>query len=406
MNVNSSSMIRQAVEHSQITSKEGILERLFAYWFDGLVYTQIWEDPRVDLKAMELDSKSRLLTISSGGCNILNYLTAVPHQICAVDLNQYHIYFTRLKLTALKYLPTYEDFFDFYGHADKRNNLDNYYMYIQPHLDAATRRYWDREGWFWKARINYFSKNVYRFGAMGYFIRFAHWAAKQFGDDPQLLLEAPDAETREEVFNKIAPFFDHWFVKSLGRMPFLFYSLGIPPRQFEAMKRESNGRLNELYRERIKRLTFQFPIEENYYAWQAFALKYDTERRIAVPDYLKEEYYETIKENINRVTLQLISTTEFLKSQPDDSVNRFIFLDSQDWMDADTITELWAEVARTGQLGSRIIFRTASDQSPVETALPYELRKQFTYEEERSQELFQKDRSAIYGGFHLYVKTN
>ncbi|MEM0915755.1 MAG: DUF3419 family protein, partial [Planctomycetota bacterium] len=67
--------LREAVHHNNSRSRAGMLERLFTLWFRGFIYNQIWEDPRVDAEAMQLGPGNRLLTISSGGCNVLNYLT-------------------------------------------------------------------------------------------------------------------------------------------------------------------------------------------------------------------------------------------------------------------------------------------------------------------------------------------
>ncbi len=404
MSVNTTVKIREAVENSPAISMLGLQQRLFSFWFDGLVYNQIWEDPRVDLQALNLDADSRLLTISSGGCNVLNYLTAKPHFIHAVDLNFSHICFTRLKLAALKYLPTYADYFNFYGHADRSENIHLYYRYIQAHLDEDTRQYWESSSLFRHPRIHYFSDNLYHHGTMSFFIGLANRLSKWFARDPKELLEINDPQERERFFDQhFASFFERWPTKLLGKMPFLFYGLGIPPQQFEAMKQECNGALNRLYYRRIKRLVCDFPIEENYFAWQAFTRRYDIDKRKAIPDYLKEEHYETIRSQVDRIELTFTSLIDYLKQQPDRCLNRFVFLDSQDWMNAETITELWSEIARTGMPGSRIIFRTASDVSPVELALPPDLRQRFIYEEKRSCELFKQDRSAIYGGFHLYV---
>ncbi len=406
MSVDSPTLIKDAVEHHSVVTKKGFLERLFSFWFDGFVYNQIWEDPRVDAEALKLDENSRIMTISSGGCNILNYLTSKPAAIHAVDLNQYHIYFTTLKFTALRHLPNYDAFFDFYGFANKHTNVDNYNKYLRDNLPDEAREYWDGSAFGVNARIEYFEKNLYNYGAMGFFIRFVHTLCAWFAKHPRLMLEETDPQKREELFEKVyGPFFDTWIVKFLGRMPFMFYSLGIPPQQFDYMKQECNGQLNELCRQRIKRMCCQFAIEENYFAWQAFDRKYDTNNRVAVPDYLKQEHYETVKTGLDNVTLQLISTTNFLKAQPDNSLNRYVLLDSMDWMDADDMTELWTEIARTGEPGSRVIFRTASWESPIETALPDELRQRFVYEEEASKAWFMQDRSAIYGGFHVYELT-
>lgn len=406
MSVNSAVKIREAVENRPAISLLGLQQRLFSFWFDGLVYNQIWEDPRVDLLALNLDVSSRLLTISSGGCNLLNYLTAKPHSIHAVDLNFSHICFTRLKLAAVKYLPTFEDYFHFYGYANRSENIDLYHRYIQSQLDENTRQYWESTSIFRNPRIQYFSDNLYNHGTMSFFIGLVNRLSKWFARDPKELLEQNDSKERERFFDEnFAPFFERWPIKLLGKMPFLFYGLGIPPQQFMAMKKECDGALNRLYYHRIRRLACDFPIEENYFAWQAFGRRYDTEKRRAIPDYLKEEHYETIRSNVDRIDLTYTSLTDYLKQQPNRCLNRFVFLDSQDWMNEDTITELWREVARTGMPGSRIIFRTASDVSPVEFSLPADLRQRFVYEETRSRELFKQDRSAIYGGFHLYVLT-
>jgi S-adenosylmethionine-diacylglycerol 3-amino-3-carboxypropyl transferase len=94
-----------------------------------------------------------------------------------------------------------------------------------------------------------------------------------------------------------------------------------------------------------------------------------------------------------------------MRSQPDQSLDRFVFLDSQDWMKPEQIAEMWTEIARVGKPGSRIVFRTAATTSPVETALPPSLRDRFDYKETLSRALLREDRSAIYGGFHLYVMS-
>ena len=76
--ISSTPLLDLAVHHSPLISQRGLLERLFTFWFNSLVYNQIWEDPRVDLAALQLvPEESRIVTISSGGCNVLNYLSTV-----------------------------------------------------------------------------------------------------------------------------------------------------------------------------------------------------------------------------------------------------------------------------------------------------------------------------------------
>ncbi len=112
--------IKKAVYRDVPSKKQAVLDRLFAVWFARFVYNQIWEDPAIDLEALALGPGHRVVTIASGGCNILNYLTADPASIDAVDLNPAHIALTRLKIGAMRHLPSYDDFFRFFGIAKNK----------------------------------------------------------------------------------------------------------------------------------------------------------------------------------------------------------------------------------------------------------------------------------------------
>lgn len=400
-------LIKKAVQFTPGLKRRGLLERLFAVWFDGFVYNQIWEDPRVDLEALRLTPESRIVTISSAGCNVLNYLTALPHSITAVDLNPNHMYLTRLKIAAVGHLPDYEAFFRFFAEGNSRDNVASYFKYVRQHLDLETRDFWEGGSWlrtkFKRQRINYFAKNFYDHSRSAIFLRFVHAVCKLAKCDPKKVLSARTRAEQQQMFDKyLAPSFDHWLVKALGKMPFMLFSLGIPPQQFASMQDQAGSHLIDLFRERVRKLACDFPINENYFAWQAFGRRYNLGSPDYLPDYLRPDQFEKLKGNINRVSTHIGSLIEFLQAQPAESFDRFILLDSQDWMPPAVIASLWKEIARVGKSGTRIIFRTAAAGSPIESALPQELSKQFVYEAQKSAELFTQDRAAIYGGFHLY----
>lgn len=403
-------LVLEAVRQKNASKKQSLLQKLFAVWFDAFVYNQIWEDPRVDLQALELDQNSRVLTISSGGCNALNYLLSSPESVTAVDLNRHHIYLLNLKLTALKNLPGYEEFFNFFGLGKHPDNLKNYDKFIAGRLDDDSRLFWETNSLPGRLttgnRINFFTKGgLYEHSRNGYFLRFFHKFSRLLGCRPEKVLNAGSVAEQEELYQQyIAPFFDSFVIKTIGKLPVTMFGLGIPPQQYEELKKDlgEGGTLIEVYRERAHRLAVEFPVSDNYFAWQAFARKYDIKNRAALPDYLKSENFETLKANAGRLFTKNGSVTDEIKSRPRDSFNRFVFLDAQDWMNAETMSDLWTAIAEKGEKNSRIIFRTAGARSPVETNLPKDLRARFEYEKELSAELFKKDRASIYGGFHLY----
>jgi S-adenosylmethionine:diacylglycerol 3-amino-3-carboxypropyl transferase len=97
----STQLIADAAQSSRARDDATVWDRIFAFWSRRLVYTQIWEDPEADLAAMQLPLGSTIVTISSGGCNALSYLTAQPAQVYAVDLNEAHLSLLKLKLAGI-----------------------------------------------------------------------------------------------------------------------------------------------------------------------------------------------------------------------------------------------------------------------------------------------------------------
>src|SRR5258708_33951709 len=108
-------LIAVGVRNSRSDEQSTLWDRLFAFWFRRLVYTQIWEDPEADLAALQLPVGATIVTISSGGCNALSYLTAHPAQGYAIDLNQTHLALLNSQFAGLPAFHEDEDFCRFFG---------------------------------------------------------------------------------------------------------------------------------------------------------------------------------------------------------------------------------------------------------------------------------------------------
>ncbi len=397
-------LLKKAVHGNKTSAKRGVLDRMFSLAFRGFVYPQIWEDPDIDLAALEITPEKRIVTISSGGCNILNYLLADPEKIDAVDLNPAHLALAKLKLAGAKYLDQYNDFFRMFGEADTPLNVQTYDLKLRDHLDAESRAYWDSKAPFLGRRINYFANNVYSYGLLGRFIGTVHWMTKLYGQDLNKLLQAENIQDQRRLFEEtISPIFDKKIVRALCKMPVSLYGLGIPPAQFDDLMKSAKGDMAALLKSRVERLACDFPISDNYFAWQAFGRGYDRNFRQALPKYLKPENFATLKQKTDRVQTHLMTMTDYLASQREESIDAFVLLDAQDWMSDAQVTDLWLEILRTARPEARVIFRTAGEESHLPSALPQNLLSLWDYKAEQSLDLTAKDRSSIYGGFHLYV---
>lgn len=396
-------MVGAAVHRNRLLSAEGMAERAFTFAFSSLVYPQIWEDPIVDMEAMAIEPTSRIVTIASGGCNVMSYLTASPEHITAVDLNTAHIALNRLKLAAARHFDTHDAFHRFFAVTDCPQNVIAFDRQIAPYLDHETLDYWQQRDWRGRRRISRFGTNFYRSGLLGRFIAAGHLLARLHGKDPAALAKATTLEQQREIFERdLAPLFTARSVRWLIARPASLFGLGIPPAQYKALAGDSEAGIGGVLHERLERLACAFPMRENYFARQAFGRSYGQPGTGALPPYLEPQNFETVRANVSRVSVRHVNFTEHLARSPDASLDRYVLLDAQDWMSDADLTRLWQEITRTARPGARVIFRTAAEPSLLPGRLPDDLLARWTYHAEHSRHLTKKDRSAIYGGFHLY----
>jgi len=396
--------LKQAVRRHRALSREGLLERLFERLFRGLVYTQIWEDPEVDLEALALQPDSHIVAIASGGCNVLSYLTGDPARITAVDLSSAHVALNRLKLVSANRLPSWEVFYRFFGAADDEANVAAYDRLIAPHLDSQSRVYWEGRSLhqLGRRRISIFARNAYRHGVLGRFIGVTHALCRAYGVNLGELLVARTLEEQRLFFETtLAPLFDKRAVRWATANRLSLYGLGIPPAQYEALAGGSDMR--HVLRARLEHLTCGFSLDDNYFAWQAFGRSYAANASGPLPPYLRREHFDAVRARVDRVEVLNRSITEYLAGCADASRDRYVLLDAQDWMTDSQLNALWREITRTARPGARVIFRTAAEPSLLPGRVDDALLGRWRYEGAQSQALTARDRSAIYGGFHLYV---
>lgn len=394
--------VRSAVHRHDHLSKQGLLERAFTFAFRGLVYAQIWEDPAVDLEALAVTPDCHIVQIASGGCNVLSYLTADPRAITAVDLNTAHVALNKLKLVAARELPDYEYFHRFFARANTRENIAAYRRYVRPHLDDATRRYWEGRDLIGRRRISGFARGVYKRGLLGNFIGAAHLLARLNGVNPRLILSATSIEEQRAIFDReFAPVFDKAFVRWLTDQPASLFGLGIPPAQYEALAGDS--KMAVVLRERLEKLACDFDLRENYFAWQAFGRGYQDAPDASLPPYLQRDHYEAVRARAGRVEVRHANFVDYLKSMPDASLDRYVLLDAQDWMTDEILNALWAEITRTAKPAARVLFRTAGAPSILPGRVVDAVLGCWDYRAADSLDYTRRDRSSIYGGVHLYV---
>ncbi|MDX8354895.1 DUF3419 family protein [Cognatiyoonia sp. IB215182] len=391
-----------AVNQSGRLTRVGLLERSFARLFHGLVYAQIWEDPVVDMQALKIRPTDHIVCIASGGCNMLSYLTAKPEAITAVDLSPAHVMLNKLKLAIVQHVPDHRVLYEMLGEANKPGNVQTFDRYVAPYLDKETLEYWNAWG-ITGPRKKMLARGLYRHGLLGRFIGAVHVITRIARVDFAPLLAAKTLEEQQAFYeSQIAPVYQSRLVRFLANRRASLFGLGIPPAQYDKLAADADGDIVAVLNERTRKLFCDFPIKDNYFAWQAAYRGYQPAVGAAVPPYLEARHFETVRAHAGRVKVLNRSLTDMLAQQPSGSKDCYVLLDAQDWMNDEQLNALWREITRTAASGARVIFRTGGRDDILPGRVDERVLSRWAYQPDASAKGFAQDRSAIYGGFHLY----
>ncbi|MGP9791811.1 DUF3419 family protein [Roseinatronobacter sp. NSM] len=384
-----------AVCQNPVTNRIGLQERLFARLFQGLVYAQIWEDPVADMAALDLSPGSDIICIASGGCNTMSYLLTDPASVTAVDLSPAHIALLNLKRAAATHLEQ-PAFFNIFGHADRPGNPALIQNRLAPHLDPESRAFWQRHA-------KRFARGFYRQGVLGRFIGAVHLVGRVAKVDFRPLLQAQSLAEQEVFFTRqIDPLFDKRMVRYLARQRAALFGLGIPPAQHDKLAADAQGDIVRVLRARARRLVCDFPVKDNYFLWQAFHRGYEPGTTTNLPPYLQRANFNAVAARAGRIRAVNHTFTDELVRHAPHSLDAYILLDAQDWMTDAQLNTLWAEITRTARPGARVLFRTGGTDDILPGRVSDQVMSFWAYDPAASNRAFAQDRSAIYGGVHLY----
>ena len=145
-------------------------------WFSGgvfrlvhghnLVYNACWEDPRLDRVALGLRRHDRLVTITSAGCNALDYALLGLERVDAVDVNPRQNALLELKIAGVRQLE-FEDFFALFGRGRLPDVKPLYERQLRGSLSPWSQKYWDR----WIKFFDHPHRSFYFRGGSGTFAR-------------------------------------------------------------------------------------------------------------------------------------------------------------------------------------------------------------------------------------------
>jgi S-adenosylmethionine-diacylglycerol 3-amino-3-carboxypropyl transferase len=362
-----------------------------------LIYNACWEDPRIDRELMALQADSRVVMITSAGCNALDYLLDGPAEIHAVDVNPRQNAVLELKLALIR-RGDFGDLFEFFG-IGSHERFKPIYRSLRAGLSPSARSFWD-------AKISFFDpgslkKSFYYHGAAG----MAAWlmGGALFRAKPNIknhalcLLDADTLAQQARVYALLEPKIwgklSHWLI----RQRMVMTLLGVPAPQIKLIEDHYPGGLTCYVKDKLRHVMSELPARENYF-WRVYMTGSYT--LSCCPNYLREEHLPTLAERADRVHAHTCTVSQFLRKNPG-VYSHYVLLDHQDWLawhEPAALAEEWALIFANSRRGTRILMRSAGlDLSFVPAAVRARLR----FFPERTEPLHVTDRVGTYGSLHF-----
>lgn len=238
---------------------------------------------------LEVASGKKYLSVCSGFDNTLALLLNNPDSIVCFDYNIVQIYLAKLKTLAFKEL-SYKDILTFFGINSTRKQRITLYNQISNKLDNDTKNYFDQNIDIIKVGLIYAGKFEY------YLNKFKTYILP-LTNSKKTIKKFVYAKTIEEQRYIYQTKFNNKRFKSLFKIFFSEKVMSKLGRDKDYFK-YANENLSKKLKERVD-LGFNNVLNiENPYMQYIILGKF-----ITLPEYLKEENYQLIKNNIDKINL-------------------------------------------------------------------------------------------------------
>jgi len=321
-----------------------------------IIYNISWEDPAIDHTVMHMTDKDVVLTISSAGCNVLDYLCEGPKKIIAVDMNWAQLHVLELKVVCIRTL-TWDQFFAIWGRSDYKVFTSVYDSKLRPLLTEGTREFWD-------SNKNLIRDNFMYAGTSGLMAKLLSLPLKLAGIREKVRSREEFSGSGGILFNltlKLCSITSLWsFFAPLG---------GVPLEQLNLVMRNPQVFVDRL----VEVLTTRIWKPNNYFYYGYIVGEFAPD---CCPRYLEEKNFPLLKQRWERVKIFYGTWADAAVEEGPGSITIASLLDSMDWMPPDMIaSNLERVVANMDKKKGRIFWRSFADKvhSPVLAHLKGEL---------------------------------
>jgi S-adenosylmethionine-diacylglycerol 3-amino-3-carboxypropyl transferase len=352
-----------------------------------LIFSLNWEDPASDLQALRIKPGDKVMAITSGCCNALEFLLHDPEQVYTLDINPAQTYLMELKTAAIKHL-SFESYRDLMGLSSTTDRSD-IYASLRSHLSPGAREFWDEQG-------KIIRKGLVMSGRYENFVRLAGWAIRFLQGRKRVLrlFQEKSLEEQQRYFDEV---FNTRRFRAI--FPLLFNKRMLARKGLNADYfhfHDGSSSFAESFYNRARHAMRDLPIKGNYFLALYLQGQYNSPEE--VPEYLKPENFSTLKERIDRITLITDDAKEWLMRMPDSTIDCFSLSNICELKSENDTDLLFREISRVGKNGGRCCFRNLMIPREVPVGLSPIVQK----DEQLSHKMMAEDRSFVYGKVAAY----
>lgn len=377
----------------------------FKNWFfskihgNKLIYNTCWEDPRCDRMLLDFQEDSKIVMITSAGCNALEYLLDDPAEIHCIDMNYRQNALLELKKSCLKNL-VYDDFFSLFGNGFSSDAKTLYQQKLKSGLSPVSQKYWDNY-------IKYFNgkglrRSFYYRGTSGLLaFGFTHILKfkKQVRDNVNYLFKANSLNEQQQYFSVLERIIFNPFVKALLNNHYTMTLAGVPQNQQILIEQNYVGGTMEYIQECFRKIFTTIDVSDNYFYQLYFNGRYAPD---CCPEYLRKDNFENLRSKVDSIRTYNTTVSDYLVDNPG-LYSHFILLDHQDWLASNCPEELereWKLILKNSKPGTKIILRSAAKEIDF---FPDFVLKQVDFDQQKTKAIHDLDRVGTYASVYLGI---
>lgn len=377
--------------------KTKIFERIHQ---GSLVYNTCWEDPRCDRALLRLTPQSKVVMLTSAGCNALDYLLDNPKSIDCIDVNPRQNALLELK-QAFYRCNEYDGLNAFFGRGWHNDPYAIFYDALEPQLDEYARDYW-------KKNLRFFSgkglrKRFYYYGSSGlvaFFLKNLLQKDSKTASAVREMFETDDLYRQRNLYYRIEPVLLNRITVWVLNSHVVQSLLGVPSSQQIMARRAYKDGMTGYFRHCLRHVFTRLPLCDNYF-WRLYFFGTYTES--CAPNYLDKANFHSIRNSIAALRTHTGTLSAFLQHNPG-FYTHFVLLDHQDWMvehDPSGLEEEWRLILQNAAPGARILLRSAA---PDRSFVPSFVETYGHFDTTSVQHWHLKDRVGTYASTHLFIK--